>query len=74
MQRRVEGSGLRRHRPKRRFRFEYIAGRFGGMTAERRARRASDEAEKEQDGYLELVERFGRWRRGEEDGGDVAHE
>jgi hypothetical protein len=74
MKRRVENSALRRHRPKKRFRFEYIRGRFSGMTAEQRFWRAFDEMEKEQDGYLDLVEKFERYKRGEEEEGDVIHE
>jgi hypothetical protein len=64
MKRHVEDSGLRRHRPKRRFRFQYITRGFGRTAAERRFWRAFDEMEKEQDGYLDLVERFELYRRG----------
>ena len=62
MKRGAEDSGLRRHRPSKPFRFEYISGRFSGMTAERRFWRAFDEMEKEQDGYLDLVERYERYK------------
>jgi len=44
------------------------------MTAEQRFWRAFDEMEKEQDGYLDLVEKFERYKRGEEEEGDVIHE
>jgi len=65
MRRRVENSGLRRHRPKGRFRFEYIGARYTwAKKAERPFWRAFDEMEKEQDGYLELVERYERYKSG----------
>ncbi|MBV9927134.1 MAG: hypothetical protein JOZ96_19100 [Acidobacteria bacterium] len=64
MERRVEHAGLRRHRPKRRFRYEYIIGRFSGLTSKMRRWRAFDEMEKEQDGYLALVERYERYKSG----------
>lgn len=70
MKRRVEQSGLRRHRPRKRFRFEYIRGRFSGLTAEQRSWRAFDEMEKEQDGYAELVERFETYKGGGRGPGD----
>jgi len=63
MKRRAEDSGLRRHRPKKRFRFEYIRGRFSGMTVERWFWRAFGEMEKEQDDYLDFVEKFERHKR-----------
>jgi hypothetical protein len=66
MKRRVENSGLRRHRPRKRFRFEYTSGSYSNIPkAERSFWRAFDEMEKEQDGYLDLVERFERYRGGE---------
>ena len=75
MKKRVGDAGLRRHRPKKPFRFEYIGVRYSHFPkAERSFWRAFDEMEKEQDGYLELVERFERYKRGEEEGGNVAHE
>ena len=75
MKRHFGGSGLRRHRPKKRFRFEYLNPSYSSFPkAEREFWRAFDEMEEEQDGYLELVERLERYKRGEEEGGDVAHE
>jgi hypothetical protein len=75
MKRRIENSGLRKHRPKKPFRFDYIGVRYSwAKKAERPFWWAFDEMEKEQDGYLELVERFERYKRGEEEGDDVVRE
>ena len=52
------GAGLRKHRPEKRFRFEYIKGKLSGLTAEERKWRAFAEREKEEDGYQELMERL----------------
>ena len=66
MKRRVENSGLRKHRPKKPFRFEYTGVRYSQFPkAERPFWRAFDEMEREQDGYLDLVGRFERYKRGE---------
>ncbi|MBV8859659.1 MAG: hypothetical protein JOZ02_22190 [Acidobacteria bacterium] len=65
MTRRAENSGLRRHRPKKPFRFEYAGNRYGAFPkAERPFWRAFDEMEREQDGYLDLVERYERYKSG----------
>ena len=66
MRRRVGNSGLRRHRPKKPFRFEYIGRMYGHFPkAERSFWRAFDETEREEDGYLDLAERYERYKRGE---------
>ncbi len=38
-------AGLRKHRPKKKFRFEYIKGKFSGMNKERREIRLFSELE-----------------------------
>ena len=66
MKRRVANSGLRRHRPKKRFRFEYINFSYSHFPkAKRRLWRAFDEMEKEEDGYLIFVEKFELYKKGE---------
>ena len=65
MKRRVRNSGLRAHRPKKPFRFEYVGALYRAFPkGERPFWRALDEAEKEQDGYLDLVGRYGRHKGG----------
>lgn len=45
MKNKKRGAGLRSHRPKKKFRFEYIRGKFSGMTKERREIRLFSEIE-----------------------------
>lgn len=71
MKRCIEHSGLRRHRPKKPFRFEYIGIRYRAFPkAERPFWRAFDEMEKEQDGYLALVERYEQYKSGRSGGAE----
>lgn len=48
-------SGLRRHRPKK-FRFEYIPGRYSGMNKEKLYWRRFSEIEREEDGFKWMQE------------------
>ena len=50
-------SGLRRHRPRKKFRFEYLKGKFTGMTKKDREIRIFSELEREDDGirWMEKV-------------------
>jgi hypothetical protein len=52
----IENSGLRKHRPKKLYRFEYIRGKYSWLTSEQRYWRWYDEREREKDGYKWLLE------------------
>lgn len=52
----AEESGLRKHRPKKKFRFEYIQGKYCGMNKKRRETRLFAELEREEWGHENLQE------------------
>lgn len=54
MKAKTENSGLRKHRPRKRFRFEYIKGKYSLMTTEQRYWRWFSEREREEFGYEQL--------------------
>jgi hypothetical protein len=70
---RETNEGLRKHRPRKTFRFEYIRGKYSGMTAEQRRWRAFDEMEKEEDGYLDLLDRWSQYKEDDSRGGVAEH-
>ena len=47
----IINSGLRRHRPEKKFRFEYIRGRYSGMRHKDWFWRRFDESEREEYGF-----------------------
>lgn len=70
---RKTNEGLRKHRLRKPFRFEYIRGKFSGMTAEQRRWRAFDEMEKEEDGYSDLLDRWSQYKEDAGRGGSTEH-
>lgn len=67
MQRSKANEGLRKHRPQKLYRFEYIRGKYSGLTQWHRRWRAFDEMEKEEDGYKDLVVRWRKYKEEELD-------
>jgi hypothetical protein len=63
MRRRTTNEGLRKHRPGKPFRFEYIRGKYSGMTPKQRWWRAFDEMEREEDGYKDLLNRWLKYKK-----------
>jgi hypothetical protein len=49
---------MNKHRIRKPFRHEYIAGKYSGLTKEEREWRIWEEMDKEEIGYEELVERL----------------
>ncbi|MGI8469548.1 MAG: hypothetical protein ACR2N3_13960 [Pyrinomonadaceae bacterium] len=60
----IFNSGLRRHRPKKKFRFEYIRGKYSRMNSREWFWRRFDEMEKEEDGIKRMWEILkGYWEK-----------
>lgn len=49
---------MNKHRIRRPFRYEYIPGKYGGLTPEEKEWRVWEEMDREETGYEELVERL----------------
>lgn len=49
---------MNKHRPRKPFRYEYIKGKYSGLTDEEREWRIWEEMDREEAGYDELVERL----------------
>ena len=54
---------MNKHRPSKLFRYEYIAGKYSGLTEEERQWRIWEEMDKEDIGYDELVERLEAYKK-----------
>ncbi len=52
---------MNKHRIRKPIRYEYIAGKYSGLTKEEREWRVWEEMDKEEIGYIELVERLEKW-------------
>ena len=67
MWKRNKDAGLWRHRPKKPFRLEYIIGKFSGLNRKGREERLLDEVLDESLGYLDLLDRWEKSKRGKWD-------
>lgn len=63
MKRKTADSGLRKHRPAKKFRFEYLKGKYTGMTKKEREARLFSEIEQEEDGQKEMRESLANYRK-----------
>jgi hypothetical protein len=66
-------AGLRRHRPRRPFRFEYLRGKFSGLTRREREERFLDDELDERLSYLDLLDRLKRASEAESEGPPRLH-
>ncbi|MEJ7710829.1 MAG: hypothetical protein WKF84_13415 [Pyrinomonadaceae bacterium] len=53
---------MNKHRIRKPFRYEYIKGKYSGLTKEEREWRVWEEMDQEDSGYNELVERMARYQ------------